>query len=86
MKNELAQASIESPLRSAMKGLTWRMVATFTTILIVYYITGEQAKALQIGAIEFVAKFVVYYCHERAWLRVSFGQSRVESGGNPDFD
>ena len=74
MKTELSKLSIESPLRSAMKGLTWRILATLTTILIVYCITGEPAKALQIGAIEFVAKFVVYYCHERAWLRVSFGQ------------
>ncbi|HJO08352.1 MAG TPA: DUF2061 domain-containing protein [Verrucomicrobiota bacterium] len=74
MKTELSKLSIESPLRSAVKGLTWRILATLTTILIVYCITGEPAKALQIGAIEFVAKFVVYYCHERVWLRVSFGQ------------
>ncbi|GIT04981.1 MAG: hypothetical protein CM1200mP29_03920 [Verrucomicrobiota bacterium] len=40
-------------MRSALKGFTWRLVATFTTIVIVYCITGEQAKALQIGAIEF---------------------------------
>ena len=74
MKTEEAPLLIESPLRSALKGFTWRLVATCTTIVIVYCITGEQAKALQIGAIEFVAKFVVYYLHERAWVRVSFGQ------------
>ena len=61
-------------MRSALKGFTWRLVATFTTIVIVYCITGEQAKALQIGAIEFVAQFAVYYLHARAWLRISFGQ------------
>ena len=64
----------ESPIRSALKGFTWRLVATFTTIVIVYCITGEQAKALQIGSIEFVAKFAGYYLHERAWVRISFGQ------------
>ena len=61
-------------MRSALKGFTWRLVATFTTIVIVYCITGEQAKALQFGANEFVTKFVVYYLHERAWVRISFGQ------------
>ena len=86
MKNEMAQLLTESPLRSVVKGFTWRLVATFTTIFIVYFITGEQAKALQIGAIEFVTKFVVYYFHERAWLRVSFGQSRVNPEGSPYFD
>ena len=76
---------MESPMRSAMKGFTWRLVATFTTILIVYIITGEQAKALQIGAIEFVTKFVVYYFHERAWVRISFGQCQSETVEKPDF-
>ena len=91
MKNKIAPLLTESPLRSAVKGVTWRLVATFTTILIVYFITGEQAKALQIGAIEFVTKFfvyykfVVYYFHERAWVRISFGQCQAETGGNPDF-
>jgi len=85
MKNEIAQLLTESPLRSAVKGFTWRLVATFTTILIVYFITGEQSKALQIGAIEFVTKFFVYYIHERAWVRISFGQCQAETGGNPDF-
>jgi len=72
-------------MRSAVKGITWRLMATFTTILIVYFITGEQAKALQIGAIEFVTKFVVYYFHERAWVRISFGQCQAETGQNQDF-
>ena len=74
MKTEEALLLTESPIRSVLKGFTWRLVATFTTIVIVYCITGEQDKALQIGAIEFVAKFVVYYLHERAWVRISFGQ------------
>ena len=85
MKNEIIQIFTESPMRSVVKGITWRLMATFTTILIVYFITGEQAKALQIGAIEFVTKFVVYYFHERAWVRISFGQCQAETGQNQDF-
>ena len=85
MKNEIVPSLTESPLRSAVKGVTWRLVATFTTILIVYFITGEQAKALQIGAIEFVTKFVVYYFHERAWVRISFGQCQSGTVKKPDF-
>ena len=85
MKNEIAQLLTESPLRSAVKGFTWRLVATFTTILIVYFITSEQAKALQIGAIEFVTKFFVYYIHERAWVRISFGQCQSGTVKKTDF-
>ena len=82
MKTEEALLLTESPVRSALKGFTWRLVATFTTIVIVYCITGEQDKALQIGAIEFVAKFVVYYLHERAWVRITFGQGLPKSRKN----
>ena len=71
-------------MRSVLKGFTWRLVATFTTVVIVYCITGEQAQALQIGAIEFVAKLVVYYFHERAWVRVPFGQGLTKTGKNID--
>jgi uncharacterized membrane protein len=57
----------DSRTRSLLKGLTWRVVATTTTIVIVWALTGDTRIALQIGAIEVVAKVVVYYLHERAW-------------------
>jgi uncharacterized membrane protein len=84
MKTEDALLLTESPMRSALKGFTWRLVATFTTVVIAYCITGEQAQALQIGAIEFVAKLVVYYFHERAWVRVPFGQGLPKTRENID--
>ncbi|MBC8243783.1 MAG: DUF2061 domain-containing protein [Verrucomicrobia bacterium] len=84
MTTENAPLLTESPLRSALKGFTWRLVATFTTVVIAYCITGKQALALQIGAVEFVAKLVVYYVHERAWVRVPFGRGLLKTGGNGD--
>ena len=59
-----------------MKGLTWRLLATTTTIVVAYIITGETEVAITIGAIEFVAKLVVYYVHERAWQQVPRGTIR----------
>lgn len=66
----------ESPLRSILKGLTWRIIATATTIVIALIVTGDIKPALQIGAVEFFAKFVVYYLHERAWARAPLGSVR----------
>ncbi len=66
----------ESHLRSILKGLTWRIIATSTIILIVKFTTGDTAAALKIGAIEFVIKLVVYYLHERAWQMVPRGSIR----------
>ncbi len=66
----------DSRLRSVLKGLTWRCVATLTTILIAWLIFGDVRRALQVGGIEFFTKFFVYYLHERAWARVPLGTVR----------
>ena len=68
--------SKESHLRSILKGISWRFIATTDTILIVLLITclyGECSigSALKIGAIEFVIKLLIYYFHERIWQKLS---------------
>ena len=66
----------ESHLRSILKGVTWRILATTTTITIAFFITGEIVDALKIGAIEFVGKIFIYYLHERAWQMIPRGKIR----------
>ncbi len=63
----------ESRWRSVAKGLTWRVLATMTTMVIAWFITGDVLIALEIGAIEVFAKIGVYYVHERAWQKTSLG-------------
>ena len=41
----------ESRLRSFLKGLSWRIIATSTIICIVYFKEGSIETALEIGAI-----------------------------------
>ena len=76
----------ESHLRSVLKGLTWRVVATTTIILIVYFKTGNIKGALEIGAIEFVIKFLLYYLHERAWQSFPRGSIRSILGKKEKTD
>ena len=71
-------------MRSVLKGFTWRLVATFSTMVIAYLITGETGTAPKIGGIEFVAKIAVYYVHERIWLRIPFGKNTVLK--TPEFE
>jgi len=66
----------ESRLRSFLKGITWRIVATLTTITIAYLVTGKVEFALKIGIIEVIAKLIFYYLHERAWQVIPRGQVR----------
>ena len=66
----------ETHLRSVSKGISWRILATITTVSIVFLITGKIDTALEIGAIEVVAKIIIYYVHERfsesafAWFSI----------------
>ena len=66
----------ESRTRSILKGLTWRVLATTTTVLIAWFIGRDVKTALTIGGIEFFAKFFIYYMHERAWQSVPRGKIR----------
>jgi len=68
----------ESHIRSLLKGISWRVVATTDTILVVLLITCLFGKcsiedALKIGAAEFVVKLLVYYVHERVWQKKGSG-------------
>jgi len=55
----------ESHVRSLLKGISYRVIETFVTFGISYYVTGDITSALQIGVIEFFVQIVVYYFHER---------------------
>lgn len=60
----------DSHWRSLAKAFSWRIVATLTTSIIAYFVTGSLDTAAVIGGIEFILKFVIYYLHERAWQLV----------------
>lgn len=60
---------MDSKLKSLYKTISWRITATVTTILIAFIILGDITPALAIGGIEFFAKMIIYYYHERAWTK-----------------
>ena len=64
----------ENHRRSVVKALSWRVIATMTTMVAVYFITEEWLIALEVGAIEATAKLFFYYLHERTWLRIKWGR------------
>ena len=64
----------DAPYRSILKAITWRFLATLTTILIVYVFTGKLALSLSVGAVEIISKLVMYYIHERVWQHIPIGR------------
>ena len=66
--NESAMAR-DSRLRSITKAITYRIVGTIATSGIAYLVTGSPQTAAAIGMLDPIVKIVVYYFHERVWLR-----------------
>lgn len=64
----------EKATRSILKAISWRVIGTFDTIFISWYITGEITMALSIGLIEVVTKMILYFFHERVWNIIKWGK------------
>jgi adenylylsulfate kinase len=64
--------------RSIVKGISWRVVATSTTIVIVYVFFGRLDLAIAAGMLETVAKVGLYWAHERAWFKIKWGRKKIE--------
>lgn len=64
--------------RSIVKGISWRAVATSTTIVIVYVFFGRLDLAIAAGIIETVLKVGLYWAHERAWFKIRWGRKKIE--------
>ena len=68
----MANYKKESHLRSLIKGISWRIVATTDTVLVALLITCLSGNcnldgAIKIGVTEFLIKYLAYYIHERLW-------------------
>jgi uncharacterized membrane protein len=58
---------MDTKRKSIIKTFSWRFLATTTTFIISWIITGSVLVGAGIATIEFWAKLVLYYAHERAW-------------------
>ena len=70
----------EKAYRSVVKTISWRTVGTLDTMIVSYFVTGNLIMAASIGSIEVITKMALYYFHERAWNKLSFG--KVKETGN----
>ena len=62
-----------SKSRSLLKTISWRIVGTLDTMVLGWIITGSPLVGLKIGGLELITKFVLYYIHERFWLKSKYG-------------
>lgn len=57
-----------------MKALSWRVLGTLATTLLIYAFTRRFVLSLTVGGLEFIAKVGLFWLHERAWDRLRFGK------------
>ena len=65
----------DSPQRSILKAVSWRILATLTTMMIIYAVSGSVDWALKGGAADVIIKLLLYYGHERLWTNIQWGKS-----------
>lgn len=68
----------ESHTRSIVKTISWRFLATVTTMVLVYIFIGDLTIAISVGGIEVILKMLVYFLHERIWDKIKFGKKEIE--------
>jgi len=68
----------ETNTRSIVKGISWRVVATTTTVIIVYLFFGRLDLAIAAGLLESGFKIVLYWGHERIWFKIRWGKKKIE--------
>lgn len=71
----------ERPIKSILKTITWRLIASTTTFLLAYWFFQDDPQATEkatgVALAEAAIKMVLYFIHERAWNVVRWGKMRV---------
>jgi uncharacterized membrane protein len=65
---------IDSPIRSLVKTVSWRLTGSGATFLIAFIMTGNFAIAGIIGITQMVSNSILYYIHERLWNNIKWGR------------
>lgn len=68
--------NMESNARSIVKAVSYRLLGSSVTGLILFAVTGKGTISLIGGAADMVLKIVAYFIHERIWNHIDFGRSK----------
>ncbi|MGH7617578.1 MAG: adenylyl-sulfate kinase [Gemmatimonadaceae bacterium] len=59
------------------KAISWRVAGAVATSAIVFAFTRRLALSLYVGGLEFILKIGLFWVHERAWDKFSFGRTEA---------
>jgi len=64
---------IESPKRSLLKSIIWRIFAVVTLAAFSYQATGDLDATISITAGYHIIQIILFYIHERVWANIEWG-------------
>lgn len=67
---------MDSNARSIAKAVSYRLLGSATTGLILFLLTGRGTLSLIGGALDVVLKIGAYFVHERIWNHINFGRAK----------
>jgi len=71
----------DRPIKSIVKTITWRIIASATTFALAMVFFGSDPNAAQkatgVALAESVIKMFLYFFHERAWAQLRWGRMMV---------
>lgn len=82
-ENKFPHIDKDSPTRSLLKAISWRLIASGATFIISYVIFRQfteksDSEVLEtaglITSIEMATKLILYYLHERMWTNIIWGK------------
>ena len=68
---------VDTPTRSRYKAVSWRVLATISTALLVYALTRRAGLALTVGVLDATIKIGLSLLHGRAWTLVKAGRREI---------
>jgi len=68
----------DTALRSLVKAVSWRIVGSLTTMLVVFVFTRRVDISLSVGVVDTLLKITLYFAHERGWNSLRWGTAAIE--------
>jgi uncharacterized membrane protein len=67
---------MDSTSRSLAKAVSYRVLGSAVTALIVLLFSGSLRVSLGVGALDMLSKIALYFLHERLWNYIPYGRPK----------
>ena len=67
---------IETSSRSLLKAVSYRTAGTALTLAVTFFVTRRLSLSIGVAALDGLSKLFIFFLHERAWNRISFGRAK----------